>query len=61
MDVVTKAAKYVFSGDVFERDWNNAVAMQLRDLMEDEGSSDDKYDRRKKGRKAGKKRTMLAT
>ena len=60
MDVVTKAVKYVFSGDVFERDWNNAIAMRLRDLTEDEGSSDDEYDRRKKGQKAGKKKNQVS-
>ena len=60
MEVVTKAAKYVFSGDVFERDRNNAVAMRLRDLTEDEGSSDDENDRRRKGRKTGKKKNYVS-
>ena len=49
MDIVTRAAKYVFSDDVFEKDWNNPVAMWLRDLMEDDNSSDDDYDERKRG------------
>ena len=60
MEVITKAAKYVFSGDVFERDKNNTVAMRLRDLTEDEGSSDDEHDRRRKGQKAGKKKNYVS-
>src|SRR5882757_1082276 len=56
IDVVTKAAKYIFSDEVFERDRNDPVAMRLRDLTEEEGSSDDDFDRRRKGKKTMKKK-----
>ena len=56
MDNVTKAARYIFSDDVFEKDRNNPVAMHLRNLTEDEDSSDEDYGRRKKGKKPVKKK-----
>ena len=56
MDDVTKAARYIFSDDVFEKDRNNPVAMRLRNLTEDEDSSDEDYGRRKKGKKPVKKK-----
>jgi hypothetical protein len=39
MDIVTKAAKYIFSNDVFEKNQNNPVAMRLQDLTKDDDSS----------------------
>src|ERR1700678_479149 len=59
MDIVTEAARYILSDDVFEKDRNNPVAMHLRDLTDDGDSSDDSYGKKKKGKKAIRKKKRL--
>ena len=58
IDIVTNAARYILSDDVFEKDRNNAVAMCLHDLTDD-GDSDDSYGKKKKGKKAIRKKKRL--
>src|SRR5271168_5231893 len=59
MDIVTEAARYILSDDVFEKDQNNPVAMCLHDLTDDDNSLDDSYGKKKKGRKAIRKKKKL--
>ena len=57
MDDVTLAARYIFSDDIFKRNCNNPVAMQLRSLTKDDDSSSDEDVRRKKTSKKKKEVT----
>lgn len=66
MDVMAKAAKYVFAGNAFEDDSNSMAAIHLRDLTDsedfssDDESTDEEYAKKKKGKKAVKKKKHVS-